>query len=168
MGRRFSRAVPVPAQPKAVFAYLDDQTRLASHMQEPSLMMGGGRMTYEFDAGRGQAVGSHIRMEGSAFGLRLFVDEVVTERTPPRSKAWATTGATRLLILPGYRMGFDVDPEGEGASLTVWIDYDVPQGGRGLLGRLLGPAYAKWCVARMAGDAVAYFRSPAALVTTAS
>ena len=45
MGRRFARTVQVGAPPDAVFARLDDQRRLAEHMEKPSAMMGGGRMT---------------------------------------------------------------------------------------------------------------------------
>lgn len=159
MGRRLARTTTVVASPEAVFAYLDDPTQLAAHMEKPSVMMGGCRMTYDLDAGRGQTVGSHIRMAGSVFALRLEADEVVTERMPPRSKMWATTSATRLLIISGYRMGFDLEPVPKGVNLTVWIDYDLPSGIGGLLGRLLGPAYARWCVARMSGDAVRHFRS---------
>jgi len=76
-------AVYGSALSRSVSEWLDDQTRLAQLMERPSAMKGGGRMTYEFDALRGQAVGSHIRMGGEAFGLRLFVDEVVTVREPP-------------------------------------------------------------------------------------
>lgn len=79
MSQTFETVVEVAATPEQVFARLDEQTRLAAHMERPSAMMGGGRMTYDFDAGRGQVVGSHIRMGGSAFGLSLAVDEVVTE-----------------------------------------------------------------------------------------
>jgi hypothetical protein len=53
MVRKFDRTVHVKASPDAVFAHLDDQTRLAEHMEKPSAVMGGGRMTYEFDSGRG-------------------------------------------------------------------------------------------------------------------
>jgi len=35
------------------FAYIDDHTRLSSHMSESSWMMGGGRMEVELDEGRG-------------------------------------------------------------------------------------------------------------------
>lgn len=101
----FERVVHVAASPEEVFARLDDQTRLAEHMGQPSAMMGGGRMTYEFDRGRGQAVGSHIKMGGSAFGISLYVDEVVTERSPPGRKVWKTTEPTRLIIIDTYEMG---------------------------------------------------------------
>ena len=79
----------IPAPQAEVFAYLDDQTRLAAHMEKRSMMMLGGRMTYAFDAGQGRAVGSVIRMGGHFLGLSLVVVEVVTERTPPASKTWA-------------------------------------------------------------------------------
>lgn len=158
MSQGFETVVEVAAKPEEVFVRLDDQTRLAAHMERPSAMMGGGRMTYDFDAGRGQAVGSHIRMGGSAFGLSLAVDEVVTERDPPRRKVWRTASATRLIILDAYSMGFDLEPTTTGSRLRVWIAYTLPKAGaRRLLGRLTAHGYARWCVGRMARDAVDFF-----------
>lgn len=157
MSRRYVRTVNVDASPGEVFPRLDDQTRLAGHMEKPSAMMGGGRMTYTFDEARGQAVGSHIRMGGSAFGLSLMVDEVVTELEPPRRKAWRTTGPTRLIILEAYAMGFEIEPAGQRSRLTVWINYERSRGPGAILGLLLAPLYARWCVGRMADDAVRHF-----------
>ena len=148
-----------PAPPRAVFDRLDDQTRLAEHMGRPSVMMGGGRMTYEFDAGRGQAVGSHIRMGGAAFGLSLFVDEVVTVRDPPHRKVWRTTGEPRLLVIGGYEMGFAITEEGAGSRLSVWIDYALPSRGWARWLPALAGLYARWCVRRMVIDAVQHFAS---------
>ncbi len=143
----------IPTTPQDLFARLDDQTRLAEHMAKPSMMMGGGRMTYDFDAGRGQAVGSHIRMGGQAFGLDLFVDEVVTERDPPRRKVWRTVGQPRLLVIDGYEMGFEIAATATGSRLRVWIDYEptLQRPGRWLPS--LADAYARWCVRRMTADA---------------
>ena len=158
MRRSYARTVRLAAQPKAIFERLDDQTRLAEHMEQPSAMMGGGRMTYEFDAGRGQAVGSHIKMDGSAFGLFLLVDEVVTARAPPRRKVWRTAGATHLIVVGGYEMGFEIRPVAEGSELRVWIDYDLAATSIGRsFGPILAPVYARWCVDRMASDAVKHF-----------
>jgi len=154
MTRAFERIIDVEAAPDQVFARLDDQTRLAAHMQRRSAMMGGGRMTYEFDEGRGQAVGSHIRTGGSALGPSLAVDEVVTERDPPRRKVWRTAGATRLIILNAYEMGFDLASTPRGSRLRVRITYALPKGVAGrLLGLVLASAYARWCVSQMARDA---------------
>lgn len=55
-----SALVAAPAD--RVFTYADDPARFSSHMSESSWMMGGGRMQIELDAGRGQTVGSHIRL----------------------------------------------------------------------------------------------------------
>ncbi len=144
----------IAADPQRAFDHLDDQVALAAHMTKRSAMMGGGRMTYAFDAARGQAVGSHIRMGGSAFGLSLDVDEVVTVREPPRRKAWATTGQPRLLVISGYRMGFDIEPVGSASRLTVWIEYDLPSHGLAkLLAAPFAAMYARWCVNRMLVDA---------------
>jgi len=155
------RIVHVAGAPEHVFARLDDQTRLAEHMEKPSAMMGGGRMTYAFDAGRGQAIGSHIEMGGSAFGVSLFVNEVVVERAPPSHKTWRTEGPVRLIIMGAYAMGFDLVPERDGSRLRVWISYETPAGVWGWLARPLTALYARWCVDRMAKDAVSHFAPPA-------
>ncbi len=160
--RHFERSRLLLAAPQALFAHLDDQTRLAGHMTRPSAMMGGGRMTYAFDSRRGMAVGSHIRMGGSAFGVTMSVEEEVTERDPPRRKAWRTIGTPQLLIVASYAMGFRIEPAGNASRLTVWIDYRLPQGWIGrLLGWLFAGFYARWCVDRMVSDAENAFSSAA-------
>ena len=164
MPTNFETVVHIAAPATAVFVRLDDQTRLSEHMEQPSAMMGGGSMTYEFDEGRGQAIGSHIKMGGSAFGISLYVDEVVTEREPPRRKTWETVGHPRLLVVGAYRMGFDITPAAGGSDLRVWIAYDLAPGPLGRwLGPLLAPLYAKWCVGQMARDAATYFSRPHSL-----
>ncbi len=143
-----------------VFAYLDDQTRLAAHMGKRSMMMLGGRMTYQFDAAQGRAVGSVILMGGSCLGLSLAVEEVVTERTPPSTKRWETRGPQRLLVIDSYVMGFVTRGMGARTEVRVFIDYRLPSG---LAGRWLGwvfaPIYARWCVSRMVKDARQHFGS---------
>jgi hypothetical protein len=155
-------AVIVAASPVALFERLDDQERLAAHMKEPSTMMMGGRMFYEFDSQKGRAVGSVIRMGGAFLGLKLVVEEVVTVREPPRLKVWETRGSPRLIIIDGYRMGFAIEDAGPNAKLRVFIDYDHSNS---LIGRLLAPVfaplYARWCVRRMAEDAQGHFAKEA-------
>ncbi len=137
-----------------VFSWLDDQTRLSSHMSKRSWKMGWGKMDTQLDERRGRAVGSHIVLKGRVFGIRLFLDEVVIEREPPHKKSWETVGAPRLLVIGPYRMGFDLVSEGADAKLRVAIDYQLPAKGISrLLGVLFGRAYAKWCVRQMAEDA---------------
>lgn len=160
MARSLETVVQIEAKPEAVFARLDDHTRLATHMERPSAMMGGGQMTYAFDAAGGKAVGSHIVMGGSAFGLSLYVDEVVTQREQPRRKAWKTVGQTRLIVMDAYEMGFEIEPVGSGSRLRLWIAYELPSKGLGRwLGPFLAPMFARWCVGRMAGDAARHFSS---------
>ncbi|AUX78495.1 polyketide cyclase [Sinorhizobium fredii] len=150
-----------------LFDYLDDQASLGSHMQKPSMMMLGGRMSYEFDAAQGRAVGSVIKMQGKILGLRLLVEEVVTERHPPRRKVWETRRRPNLLVIGAYRMGFEISGSHGASRLRVFIEYDPPSafGGK-FLGSLFGPIYARWCVSRMAKDAAIRFgdvnRAPAA------
>lgn len=157
----YQATVKVAAEPQQVFDRLDNQAKLAAHMTNGSAMMGGGRMTYEFDDLQGRSVGSHIRMKGRAFGLSLFVDEVVTVRDPPWTKAWATSGRPSLLLLSGYRMGFDLMPTEGGSNLTVWIDYDLAARPMLLpINRILARIYARWCVKRMIDDARIAFAEP--------
>ena len=162
MKRHMETLARVAGEPHKVFAHLDDQTRLAEHMSKPSLMMGGGKMTYEFDEQKGQSVGSHIRMGGSAFGLQLSLDEVVTERIPPRRKVWQTVGTPRLVVIGSYEMGFELSATDQGSALRVWIDYELPPRGLGRFVPALGDAYARWCVNRMASDAILAFGNIAA------
>lgn len=151
-----SALVRSPAE--EVFSYLDDHTRLSSHMSRPSWKMGGGRMETKLDADRGQKIGSRIRLAGRVFGLALSVEEVVTERNPPHRKVWETTGAPKLLVIGHYRMGFELSPQGNGSILRVFIDYAPPKRAPAhWLGRLLGGYYAGWCTRRMVDDAVKHF-----------
>ena len=105
-------------------------------------------------------VGSRIRLAGRVLGLALSVEETVVERTPPRRKAWETSGTPRLLVIGQYRMGFELLPQGNAAKLRVFIEYDLPQSAPDRwLGRLFGHSYAKWCTRRMVEDAIGHFVS---------
>jgi len=54
-------------------------------------------------------------------------------------------------------MGFDIESEGSGSRLTVYIDYDDPPGPSRLAGKLLGGLYTRWCARNIAEGAVAQF-----------
>ncbi|MBI4087186.1 SRPBCC family protein [Candidatus Kaiserbacteria bacterium] len=156
MDRHYEESTLISASPETLFAYIDDHTRFSSHMNESSWMMGGGTMHVSVDAGRGQEVGSHIRMTGTAFGIRLFLDEVVTRRDPPFVKTWETVDIPKLLVIGSYRMSIEITPKDSGSLLRVRIDYDLPTTNV-WLGRLFGGMYARWCVRRMIKDARTYF-----------
>ena len=156
--RHHHSEVDVTANTNSLFAILDDHTRLASHMEKPSLMMAGATMHVETDALHGQAIGSVIRVTGRVLGMDLAVEEVVTEREPPFRKTWETRGEPRLLVIGSYRMGFTIAPIGTNSRLTVFIEYQLPPHGFSRwLGHLFGRSYAAWCTRRMADDAVAAF-----------
>lgn len=141
------------------FAHLDDFRRLSVHMERSSAMLLGSKMNIETDSADGRAVGSRVRMAGRVLGFTLELVEVVTERNPPLRKAWKTLNAS-LLVIGQYRLGFDLSPSGAGSTLRVFIDYTLPSRAPARwLGRLFGAGYARWCTARMAGDAARYFES---------
>jgi hypothetical protein len=154
----------VAGPPKEIFAVVDDHARFSSHMSESSWMMGGGRMSVELDEAKGQAVGSHIRLSGRVFGVRIYLDEVVTRRDPPTDKVWATVGVPRLLVIGEYEMGVEITPEAGGSRVWVFINYRLPTGWVTYwLGRLFARVYAKWCVDQMlAGVTRAFQRRRAA------
>ena len=148
----------VPAPVEKVFGYVDDHRRLSSHMSKSSWMTGGGRMEIGLDDSRGQSVGARLRLSGRAFGVPLSLEEIVTEREPPRRKVWETTGAPKLLVIGAYRMGFELTPQGNGSVLRVYIDYALPeQAPQRWLGSLFAKSYARWCTGQMVRDAVEHF-----------
>lgn len=155
--KHFDTTVSVSAGMQAVFEYLDDHERLASHMMESSTMMAGGKMRLDLDAGQGRSVGSIIRMSGRILGMSLSVEEAVTERVPPRRKVWETCGKPRLMVIGHYRMGFAVTDLVEACQLRVFIDYGLPEWPWRPLGFLAGHWYARWCVRAMAEGAARHF-----------
>lgn len=150
------------------FGHLDDQTRLSAHMSKRSWKMGWGKMDVRLDAQGGKAIGSHIVLDGRVFGIRLSLEEVVTERDPPSRKRWTTLGEPHLLVIGQYTMGFDVVAADAGARVRVVIDYDLPTRGLSrVLGRLFGRMYAKWCTRQMVQDAEAVFSGTARVRSSA-
>ncbi|KKU09896.1 MAG: hypothetical protein UX13_C0026G0012 [Candidatus Woesebacteria bacterium GW2011_GWB1_45_5] len=157
--KRYEESIAVSAPINAVFAFADDHMNFSSHMNKSSPMMGGGKMETILDEGKGQVVGSHIVMKGNVLGSNLFLDEVITKRTPPYKKEWQTVGGINLLVIDHYTLGFDIGPDKAGSRFTVYIDYDLPKSVKTyLLGKLFGDMYAKWCVRQMVRGVVEHFR----------
>lgn len=141
-----------------LFAHLDEHARLSSHMSKSSWMMAGGRMDIQTDDGRGQRLGSRISIAGSVLGIRVAVDEIVVERSPPSTKIWQTIGAPRLLVIGHYRMGFEITRVEDSSRLQVFIDYALPETVPWRwVGSVLARYYARWCTKQMVDDAIASF-----------
>lgn len=158
MTKHYEETAWIAAKPNDVFSFIDDHAAFSAHMTQPSLRMGGGSMHVSTDDGAGRTVGSHIRMQGRAFGVPLALDEVVIDRVEPERKVWETVGEPKLLVVGHYKMSVDVKPESNGSRLVVGIDYDQPKK-RAWLGRLFGDMYARWCVRQMKGDVRSHFAS---------
>jgi hypothetical protein len=148
----------VPAPADLVFAFLDDQANLSSHMSRPSAMMLGTTMQIYMDPDRTRRVGSRFGFTGRILGVPLRVDEMVTARTPPSRKTWETTAEPTLWVIGRYGMGFELRAQGNQSELLVFIGYNRPTGivGR-ILGRLFGQLYARWCTRKMVDDAIKHF-----------
>lgn len=148
--RHYEEQLLVPSSAEKVFAYADDHTNFSSHMNQSSWMMAGGSMHTTVDEGKGQRVGSHIRMKGNILGLHLFLDEVIIEHNPPFRKSWKTIGDINLIVIDHYKLGFTIEPHNDSSKITVYIDYNLPKSfGTRLLGSLFGDIYAQWCVHQM-------------------
>ncbi len=158
--KHYEESTVINSSAKNVFFYADDHRNFSSHMNQSSWMMGGGKMETTVDAGKGQKVGSHIRMSGNVFGINLFLDEVVVQHDPPYRKAWETVGDLNLLVIDHYKLGFQIEPDNIKSKLKIYIDYSLPKScGARVLGYLLGEIYAKWCVNRMISGVKDHFRS---------
>jgi len=150
--------VRVNAPMGRVFTYLDDPKSLAAHMGKSSMMTMGMHMSIDVDAGGGQVVGSKIGMNGSMMGIRLALEEIVTDRQVPRMKVWETVGTPQLIVIAHYRMGFEVTPDGVASLVRVFIDYSLPSHFPGSwLGYFLGGIYARWCTQQMSTDVARHF-----------
>ncbi len=146
--RHYQESILIQSSPDDLFSFVDNHKNFSSHMNKKSWMMGGGRMQTETDAGHGQSVGSHIRMQGKAFGLDIFLDEVITKHEVPKYKEWETVSEPKLVVIGEYRMGFTIEEQANQSSLKVYIDYDLPRHNT-WLGFFFGNLYAKWCVHQM-------------------
>lgn len=146
--RHYEDKVEILASARELFSFIDDHTKLSSHMNKSSLMMGGGSMKTMIDEGNGQKVGSHIRMSGNVLGIEIFLDEVITHREPPFLKIWETVGVPKLIIIGHYRMTAKIEEKEKKSILSVSIDYNLPTKNV-WLGKLFGNYYAKWCVKQM-------------------
>lgn len=156
--RHFEKSASIQASPQEVFGYIDDHSSFSAHMSKSSWMLGGRSMDTRTDEKRGQEVGSHIRMNGKVLGIKIFLDEVITEHKPPFSKAWRTVGDLNLLVIGHYRMGLGISPENSHSKLKVYIDYELPQSFKTrFLGLLFGGMYAKWCVNQMLNGVKKHF-----------
>ena len=141
-----------------VFTFLDDPKALAAHMGESSMMMLGSSMSIDVDAGGGRVIGSKISMHGRMMGIRLSLEEVITERQVPAMKAWETIGTPKLLVIAHYRMGFELTRKGDSSLVRVFIDYSLPINAPGSwLGHWLGAVYARWCTRQMVMGATQHF-----------
>lgn len=157
--RHYEDSILITANPEAVFKYADDHSNLSSHMNKSSWMMGGGKMEDQVDEGKFQKVGSHLRMRGAVFGIKLFLDEVVMQHKPPFRKEWQTVGDISLIVIDHYKLGFEIVSDKNNSRLTVFIDYELPKSAKTyLLGTLFGELYAKWCVNQMISGTKEHFR----------
>lgn len=119
--KHYEESAVVNADPQIIFAFADNHKNFSSHMDKSSWMMGGGSMNTHIDDKKFQVVGSHIQMNGNVLGIKLFLDEAVTQHEPPFHKEWQTTGNLNLVVIDHYKLGFNIKPENGSFGFTVYI-----------------------------------------------
>src|SRR3989304_5158226 len=82
--KHYEDSVYIPTSPKELFDYADDHKNFSSHMNKSSWMMGGGSMNTHVDGKRFRELGSHIQMEGTVFGIKLYIDYYLPQSTGTR------------------------------------------------------------------------------------
>src|SRR3989344_6652770 len=107
-GKHYEESVLVSATPDEIFNFADNHKNFSAHMNKSSWMMGGGSMETEMDEGKGQKLGSHIKLHGKVFGFNLFLDEAITKYSPPNHKEWKSVGNINLLVVDHYKLGFEI------------------------------------------------------------
>lgn len=163
--KHLEKSSVINADSTRVFDFIDEHGKLSSHMNKSSWFMGGGKMATEVDKGKGQEIGSHIKMSGKVLGLNLFLDEVVAERLRPTRKVWMTVGNPNLLVIGNYQMGVELTTQANRTNLKLFIDYDLPNGVTKILGVMFGGMYAKWCVDQMLKSVVEHFNESKLMTT---
>lgn len=157
--RHYEDNTTLPVSPVRIFEYADNHANFSSHMNKSSWMMGGGRMNTHTDEKKFQEAGSHLQMDGTVLGIKLFLDEIITQYKPPLRKEWTTVGDINLVVIGHYTLGFEIKPENGNSNLRVYIDYELPKSpGTRWLGYLFGKTYAKWCVGQMLNGVKDHFR----------
>lgn len=147
-----SRSATIHAAPERVFAYVDDIRNLARHMSEQgSMPMMGSKLALQIVTPEATGVGATYRYSGRVMGLTIDFSETVTRYVPNHEKGWRTVGQPRLLIIDSYEMFASVEAvPGTRSRLTITIDYTLPRSPLWhLLGRLVAPSYARWCLDSM-------------------
>ena len=99
-----------------------------------------------------------LSLHGRMMGIRLSLEEVVNKRQVPAVKAWETIGTPKLLVIPHYRMGFELTRTGVSSLVRVCIDCSLPIKPPGSwFGHLPGVVCARWCTKQMVVGATRHF-----------
>ncbi len=156
--RHYEESKVISAPPKEVFEFVDNPLNLSKHMEEPKPEMLWGWMKNTPDEKGGREVGSVIRMDGNVLGLKLALEQVITERKVDISKTWKTNWVN-LWVIGNYELGFNISPVDSQTELNVHINYNLPDSRKTRwLGYIFGDLYAKWCVRQMLTDTNNYFK----------
>ena len=145
---------------ETLFSHLDDHNRLSGHMSKSSWMMAAHAWISSSTPRKDRLSARGFVSKGRALASPLFVEEVVTERTPPLRKAWQTARCAEAARDRPYRMGFEIIPYTSCVPACVFsstMRCQAPGLCAGSAGSCAGGFYARWCTEKMADDAAQAF-----------
>ena len=148
-----TKTILIHADPKSVFAYMDQLGNTGMHMTKSSMPMMGGKLVLEQLSANATGLGSTFRWYGKVMGFAMDFTVVVTKWDEAKEKVWETSGEAKMIILSWYRMRLALTPQGEFTKVELGIEYEKP---RNIFFRFiaffLAPWYANWCINNMLRD----------------
>ncbi len=148
-----SKSIMIRADPKRVFAYMDEIGNTGMHMTKSSMPMMGSSLHLQQLTEHTTGLGSKSRWYGKVLGFTMDFTVVVTKWIEGKEKIWETVGNVRMIILSWYRMRLVLSPVGPYTNAELDIEYEMP---RNIFFRILAfiltPWYASWCIGSMLRD----------------
>src|SRR5687768_14693867 len=150
-----SKGVIIHSSPEIVFDYMDNLSNTGMHMMENSGMMMGSKLQLEQLSDHAKGLNAKFRWSGKMMGITMDFTTVVTEWVFGKEKTWETIGNSKMIILKWYKMRLSLEPRlnGHATEAKLNIDYTLPDNiFLKILGIILSPWYANWCLNNMLRD----------------
>lgn len=151
--RTYSNSIFIKASQAKVFSHMNNLANTGMHMMKDSAAMMGSRLALEQLSDNKTGLNSKFRWYGKTMGLSMDFTVRVTKWIDNEEKVWETIGAARMIILSWYRMYLKLSSKNDGTLVKLGIDYNLPKNlFWRIIGALLAPLYASWCVNNMLTD----------------
>lgn len=148
-----SKTLIIQSSPENVFTYMDNIGNTGMHMTKSSAPMMGSKLELKQLSENATGLNSTYQWYGKMMGLTMDFTVVVTQWTQDKEKIWETVGEAKMIILSWYKMKLLLTPVKDTTQVELSIDYEIPKTlFFRILGFLLAPLYANWCLNNMLQD----------------